>query len=231
VQLRTLTTKYEKLKATETGSPKSRALQQEVQEDCAGLEYMLSEIDKSVDAAERNPQRFRLTQAELSERRKWIISTRKKVEAIAEGRLPTRREDDAGAAANSRLLGPSTGATSASSASGKLAAAVQEENDSFIRSEGEQQAQLLAQQDADLDVLSHHVVRIGELGREMGQELDSQGQLLDELGTEMDVTSTRLAAAHKKVQYVLDRAGSKGQLCIIIVLVVVLVVLIFLAIA
>ena len=36
-------------------------------------------------------------------------------------------------------------------------------------------------QDDELDHLSSHVVRIGELGKEMGQELHLQGQLLDEL--------------------------------------------------
>jgi hypothetical protein len=89
----------------------------------------------------------------------------------------------------------------------------------------------MQRQDIELDELSSHVVRIGELGREMGQELGLQGQMLDELGEEMDGTHTRLAAAQKKVQYVLDRAGSKGQLCIIAALVVALVILIFLIIA
>lgn len=145
-------------------------------------------------------------------------------------------------------------------------------------------------QDEDLDQLSTHVVRIGELGKEMGQELHLQGQLLDELDTEIEGTSTRIAAAQKKVraqpraaggaagaarwrcaaagagllssrasppckrqphanashlhtlipaaptrhpqvEYVLQKAGSKGQLAIIGFLVLLLIVLIFLLIA
>jgi hypothetical protein len=43
--------------------------------DCLQLE----EIDKSIDAAERNPQRFKLSQQELSDRRKWVMSTRRQV--------------------------------------------------------------------------------------------------------------------------------------------------------
>ena len=46
-------------------------------------------------------------------------------------------------------------------------------------------------QDQELDDLSSHVVRIGELGKEMGQELHVQGQLLDELdqgGLQVTVT-------------------------------------------
>ena len=72
------------------------------------------------------------------------------------------------------------------------------------------------------------MVRIGELGREMGQELKMQGQLLDELDAEVDGTSTRLQAAQRKVEFVLKKAGTKGQLLIIGFLILVLVVLILL---
>lgn len=56
-------------------------------------------------------------------------------------------------------------------------------------------------------------------------------QLLDEFDEELDGTTTRLAAAQKKVQAVLDRAGSKGQLAIIGFLIVLLVLLVVLAIS
>jgi SYP6 family syntaxin len=176
---------------------------------------MIDEIDRSIDAAEKNPTRFLLTQADISERRKWVMQSRRQVEAISDGNLPNLP------AKSQKVNGVDA----------KLANAVEDENSDFIRSEGERQQLLMAQQDQELDVLNQHVVRIGELGREMGQELNSQGQLLDDLGEEMEGTQTRLAAAQKKVQYVLDRAGTKGQLLIIAFLVVVLVVLIFLAIA
>ena len=209
--------KYEKLRASHANSPEWRALDGEVQEECDSLKYMVSELDKAIDSAERNPDRFHLSQAEISDRRKWIMTTRRQVEGISDGTLPPKQA--------------SAPAPSPTTAAAKLAAAMQEENDSFIRSEGDRQQMMMTQQDEDLDVLSHHVVRIGELGREMGQELNTQGHLLDEFGMEMDGTQTRLAAAQKKVQYVLEKAGSKGQMIIIAVLVVVLIVLVFLAIA
>ena len=55
--------------------------------------------------------------------------------------------------------------------------------------------------------------------------------MLDEFDEELDGTTTRLAAAQKKVQAVLDRAGSRGQLAIIGVLIVLLVILVILAIS
>lgn len=110
----------------------------------------------------------------------------------------------------------------------KLTAAINEENDQFIQSEGERQQLLLRRQDDDLEDLASHVIRIGELGREMGEELESQGQLLEELDADMDSTATRMAAAQKKVQAVLDRAGAKGQLVIIGALIVLLIILLVL---
>lgn len=56
-------------------------------------------------------------------------------------------------------------------------------------------------------------------------------QLLDELDAEIEGTSTRLQAAQRKVQYVLDRAGAKGQIAIILFLIVVLVVLVVFAVS
>jgi len=214
------------VRAAPAGSSKVASLSQEVTEDCHSLVYMVTEIDKSIDAAERNPQRFRLSQAEISERRKWVMSTRRQVDAIASGTAAPRATMSATStpAAAAQPSGPASATT-------KLAAAVHDENDRFIASESDRQQVMMARQDQELDVLGDHVVRIGQLGREMGQELELQGQMLDDLGYEMDGTQTRLAAAQKKVQYVLDKAGSRGQLMIIAVLVVVLVVLIFLVIA
>lgn len=211
MQLTALLAKFETFSATRPNTEAWRTLDDEIQEESHNLQYMIDEIDRSIDAAEKNPKRFLLTQAEISDRRKWLMKSRRQIEAIINGNLPSKKQH----------LGVEE----------KLANAVEDENNDFIQSEGERQQLLMAQQDQELDVLNQHVVRIGELGREMGQELDSQGQLLDDLGEEMEGTQTRLAAAQRKVQYVLDKAGTKGQLLIIAFLVVVLVVLIFLAIA
>lgn len=211
-----------KLKQYEKGTisdpRKSESLRAEVQDECQGLYYMLQEIERSIEAAERNPSRFKLRTKEVQDRKSWMLGVRKKV-------------DDIVAAVQTSSRNRSAMEISSISASEKLSSAVRGENDRFITSEMAQQEVIMARQDQDLDQLSQHVVRIGELGREMGQELDAQGQILDEFGYELEGTQTRLAAAQRKVQYVLDRAGTKGQLIIIAVLVVVLVVLIFMTIS
>ena len=96
------------------------------------LGYLLcqvNEIDKSIDAAEKNPQRFKLSQQELSDRRKWVMSIRRQIEGITGGLV---------AAANG-----GGGIAAPSSAASKLEAAAHEDNERFIQSEGDRQQLLM----------------------------------------------------------------------------------------
>lgn len=139
------------------------------------LSPQLDEIDKSIDAAEKNPQRFKLSQQEISDRRKWVMSTRRQVRA-AECDTPTAQPAAAvlvrgrcnsphGYPRLRRCVSPrsahalsaavqietvrgtleaGTSAAAPSTAASKLAAAAREENDNFIRTQGDHQ-QLLMQ--------------------------------------------------------------------------------------
>eukprot|EP00887_Chlorella_sp_A99_P003299 scaffold9.g3299.t1 len=209
--LRGVQDKYGRWQNLPRGNADRRGLEGELGDECSSLQYMVDEIDKSIDAAEKNPQRFRLSQQELSDRRKWVMSMRRQIDAVTGG----------------LRAGPS-GAPPPATAASKLAAAAAEENERFIASEGDRQQLLMRRQDDELDQLSTHVVRIGELGKEMGQELHLQGQLLDELDNEVEGTQGRLAAAQRKVEYVLQKAGVRGQIMLILGLVGLLVILILL---
>eukprot|EP00983_Pelagomonas_calceolata_P038096 1136674-Pelagomonas_calceolata.AAC.1 len=55
-------------------------------------------------------------------------------------------------------------------------------------------------QDESLDDIELHVNRIGRMGRAIGEELEGQGGLLDELDQDMDTTQSRLKATQKKMQ-------------------------------
>ena len=127
LQIRGVQAKYARWQGAARGGADRRALAAELEEECHSLEYMVTEIDKSIDAAERNPARFNLSQAELSDRRKWVMGTRRQLSGIASGL-------SAGAGA----------AQQPTNAAGRLAAAVQDENERFIQTEGDRQ-QLLMQ--------------------------------------------------------------------------------------
>ncbi|CAH9145931.1 unnamed protein product [Cuscuta epithymum] len=65
-------------------------------------------------------------------------------------------------------------------------------SDDFVSAESDRQLLLIKQQDDELDELSASVKRIGGVGLTIHDELLSQEKLIDELGVELDSTSTRL---------------------------------------
>lgn len=55
------------------------------------------------------------------------------------------------------------------------------------------------QQDAQLEDIEAAVTRLGRVGLTIHEELESQGQMLDELEEDVDTTHSRLRATQKKV--------------------------------
>ncbi|KAK7855810.1 syntaxin-61 [Quercus suber] len=95
-----------------------------------------------------------------------------------------------------------------------------------LKNEGDGPALLaLRQQDEDLDELGASLVRIGDVGLTIHDELLGQEKILDDLGMEMDSTSNRLDFVQKKVAMVMKKAGIKGQIMMILFLVVLFIVL------
>ena len=80
-------------------------------------------------------------------------------------------------------------------------------------------------QDEDLEDLSEAVKKLGVVAGTIGEELDSQGKLLDDLEEDVDGVGNRLGAAQRKLKTVIEKTGMKGQLAIIACLVITLVIL------
>jgi len=69
-----------------------------------------------------------------------------------------------------------------------------DDNSSFIASEQQEQQMLMRQQDEHLDELSGVVNRLGAVSLTIGQELEDQGNLLNDLDDDMDGVRARLGA-------------------------------------
>ncbi|KAI9750072.1 MAG: hypothetical protein M1815_002033 [Lichina confinis] len=87
-------------------------------------------------------------------------------------------------------------------------------------------AQVLQDQDDQLDRLGESIGRQRELSMQIGDELDSQVQLLDDVDRHVDRHQTRLDTARRRLGKVARRAKDNVQLTIILVLIVILVLLI-----
>lgn len=87
--------------------------------------------------------------------------------------------------------------------------------DEYIEDELGLQTMQMREQDERLDDLSSAVQRIGHLGRDMHDELEQQGQLLDDLDNRFDGTLSRLKAIRQRVDRVIEQTGRK-QFCTIV---------------
>ena len=85
---------------------------------------------------------------------------------------------------------------------------------------------VLSDQDAQLDRLGESIGRQRDLSIQIGDELESQIEILDDTGAHIDRHQTRLDGARKQLGNVARRAKDNKQLTIILILVIVLILLI-----
>lgn len=215
---------------TPTGSSEQVHLTKELLASCESIEWQVDELDKTIDVAARDPSWYGINDIELDKRRRWTSNARAQV----------------GSMKKAVVAGKQSNGTSTSNLSGmrrellRLPESDQKErsnaynardNDDFISSESDRQLLLMRQQDEELDELSASVVRIGDVGLTIHDELLAHDKILSELDTEMDSTSNRLDFVQKKIGMVMKKASVKGQMmmiCFLIVLFIVLFVLVFL---
>ena len=110
----------------------------------------------------------------------------------------------------------------------KLDEAIAEENGKFIAGQDAAQLQILARQDAELDALGRSVAVLGDMGKTMSAELAAHGQMLEDLDDEVTRTDTRLSAARRKVDSLVQKSKDNCMTILIWVLLAVLAVLIIL---
>ena len=97
----------------------------------------------------------------------------------------------------------------------------------FGSNDGQVQLDIMRQQDEQLDELALAVNRIGDMGKEINQELESQSHLLDDLDDNFSSTRARMGDVHSRLNAFIQET-SRGQLCTIAWLSLLFLVLLFL---
>ena len=206
-------TTSERLARLPAGNGERDKLAASVATECESVLWQLEELDRATAMAENDYARFKVDATELASRKRWTASTKRTVEGM---RADAQRVLDARTARGGGYGGGLDGAIGAA-------------NDSFLDSQHDQQQLLVRKQDEDLDDISVSIQRIGQVGLTIGEELETQGKMLEELEENVEGTNSRLAAAQRKMNAVLKKAGAKGQMAIIAVLTVLLVILFVIA--
>uniref|UniRef100_A0A0V0G678 Putative snare protein tlg1/syntaxin 6 n=1 Tax=Triatoma dimidiata TaxID=72491 RepID=A0A0V0G678_TRIDM len=194
------------------------------------IEWDLEDLDDTIAIVEKNPSKFKIDNKELTSRRNFIEITREEVKHMKD-KMNYSRGRDRDRTARQPLLesSPVRGATSHGTTKySKLENEIDSPNRHFLDSTLSQQNQLLQAQDAQLDMISHSLCSLKTVSRQIGSELDEQAVMLDEFGSEIDNTESKLDTTMKKVAKVLHLSSDRRQWIVIIILTFLLIIVIIL---
>ncbi|KAM9818654.1 syntaxin-8 isoform X2 [Syngnathus typhle] len=88
----------------------------------------------------------------------------------------------------------------------------------------QQQQRILEVQDAGLDALAEVISRQKVMGQEIGNELDEQNEIIDDITHLVDKTDGRIRNETRRVQLVDKKSASCGMLVVIVLLLIAIVV-------
>ena len=181
------------------------------------LLWQLNELDRATEAAERDPNRFRVSREELERRKAWTSQTRERLNVL-KGRVEN-------ATMNS--------SNSLNSEQNRVKSVLDQNrntiDDYMLSDERATQDQLFTNQDEQLEDLSHHIRTIGNVGKTIGEELEQQGRMLEDLEEETEGVRARMQAANQMMIHVFKKAGVRAQLCTVFALTIILVLLFMVA--
>ena len=184
--------------------------------ECESVFWQLEELDRATAMAEQDFMRFKVDANELASRKRWTATTK-------------TTESDLNAKAKAVIDARKARAAGYGGDGSRLDDAIGQANDGYLNEQSDQQQLLMQRQDVDLDDISASISRIGQVGLTIGEELETQGKMLDELEQDVEGTKSRLQAAQRKMNQVLKKAGTKGQLAIIAILTALLIILFLIA--
>lgn len=200
-------------------------ISKQLRASCDSIEWQVDELDKAVGVAARDPAYYGIDEAELERRRRWTKTARDQVgtvrKALSAGKGLSYQGSSNANGLHQEMVRIPIDNSHYNARSNQYA----QDNDDFASSESDRQLLLMRQQDEELDELSASVLRIGDVGRTIHDELLGQERIIDELDTEMDSTSNRLDFLQKKVAFVMKKAGAKGQFMMILFLVLLFIIL------
>ena len=114
------------------------------------------------------------------------------------------------------------GATNAMSETQKK---IKRENDHFITDQRVQTMQMIDQQDDQLESLGKSVDRLGNIGKDINQELKEQDKMLDNLDKDMEDASSNMASVQEALGKLLNTKDG-CQIWTIVVLALILIALV-----
>ena len=195
----------------------------ELRTNLKSIEWDLEDLDETVTIVEQSPDRFKITQEEVRQRKKFISDTRAKVKRVRAETSEKKAKGKAAEQDRAALI-----SQPALSRYAKLDAAIDQQNSEFIEGQGQRQDMIMQEQDKQLEEVGQTIGVLKHMGSLIGEELEEQNDLLTAFDDEMDTTTNSLKRTMQKLDKALaiTRDGKQSCclcLCILVTLILIIV--------
>lgn len=180
------------------------------------IQETLTDLQDAVDISESNPEQFNLNETDIANRKQIVSQLKGDLSLLIKewNEKSSKRQREITTMSN-RISQDTQHSENPFHDSNRL-------NDEFQQF---QEQEITQNQDLQLDSIHQTMQNLNQQAMLMGQELEEQGYMLDELDTEMDVVGTKLQRGLKRVNYVIEKNRERASDCCIVLLVIALVVL------
>ncbi|KAG9472633.1 hypothetical protein GDO78_018297 [Eleutherodactylus coqui] len=168
---------------------------------------------------ESNQKKFKITEAELNERKDFVEKTRSSLKEMRD-HISSPRAQAFTERKSREALGISHPLTS--DRFSRLDDEIASGNSRYIEEQQAQQQLIMNEQDANLELVSGSIRVLKNMSGKIGDELDEQAVMLDEFAYEMDNTQSRMDTVLKRMAKVSHMTSDRRQWCAIGILVLVL---------
>ena len=220
--------KWEKLLSDENavGKEEYNATLSEIKNGIRSIEWDLEDLIETVNIVESNPMKFNLTPNDIIERRDFITNTQSRVKSMKEQFNDPQVLSKVEKSQRSSLI-----KNGHMNKYEKLDNEIVQSNQRYIQDTQAQQQLLMGQQDNQLEHVHRSVGVLKSMGSQIGNELEEQAIIIDELSHEVDQTDSRLQTVLVRVEKMLRLADDKKQTYVLIALIFMMVIVVILFIA
>uniref|UniRef100_A0A023FXZ7 Putative syntaxin 6 n=2 Tax=Amblyomma TaxID=6942 RepID=A0A023FXZ7_AMBPA len=178
----------------------------ELRKGLRSIEWDLEDLEETVAIVEKNPKKFKIDEKEIKSRKAFIEQSRNEVKCMKEAILESK--------AKNKRMRPSSMELFNSSRTAKYTS-LRNEVESPVRRlldhTQQQQQELMVAQDDELEGIQTSVGTLKSMSKQIGNELDEQSVMLDDLGHDMDNAESKIDGALKKMAKVLHMSNDRRQ--------------------
>ncbi|ORZ34149.1 hypothetical protein BCR44DRAFT_153097 [Catenaria anguillulae PL171] len=186
----------------------------------------INDLAETILVVQREPARFRLTAADIQARRSFVATAKeslKELQSTLESGMVAAEKQQRAALFNTSGHSPPFSASKPPLASG---AGSNDPNQNLIDNQLGQQQVLMRNQDQQLDQVMNTVSTLKQVAITMGDEIEDQIGLMNDMDHDVDNTQDKLRGAMRRMDHLMKASNDTKATWLIIVLTITLILLI-----